>query len=124
MRTGVEIGKEAETRGIEYLRKHGYKILDTNYSTPFGEIDIIAGNKKDIVFVEVKFRSSRDFGNPEEFVSKEKQLKIVKTAIHYLKAKRLTQENVRFDILSIGPEVTRFELIESAFESPSFYKYM
>ncbi|MCX5782712.1 MAG: YraN family protein [Elusimicrobia bacterium] len=119
----IALGKAAETEGAKYLQEAGYKIIDRNYSSPFGEIDVIAKEKNDIVFVEIKFRSSIDFGRPGEFVNKNKQSKILKTAIHYLKRKNLTKSNIRFDVLALGPEINQIELIKSAFDSPSLYRY-
>jgi len=118
-----DLGKEAEKRGEIYLKKLGYKILDKNYTSPFGEIDIIAKENKELVFIEIKFRSSNDFGMPKEFVGKNKQSKIIKTALQYIKNRNLGKIGIRFDVLSMGPDLKETELIKSAFESPSTYVY-
>ncbi|MFC1501059.1 YraN family protein [Elusimicrobiota bacterium] len=117
------IGNEAERIGSEFLKKKGYKILNMNFRTSYGEIDIIAKNESDLVFVEVKFRKSSEFGHPKEAVGKHKQKRIVKAAIQYLKEEKLTKNNIRFDVLSIGPSFNEIELVKSAFDAPSSYNY-
>ena len=67
------LGKKGEKLVVEYLKKHGYKILKTNYRTPFGEADIIAEDGDEIVFVEVKTRTSDRYGTPAESVVKKKR---------------------------------------------------
>ena len=106
------VGFSKEDEACAYLKKHGYKILERNFRTPFGEIDIIAGHKKDIVFVEVKYRKSSFSGAPQEAVTKSKQQKIIKSALSYMKQKRINGD-MRFDIVAAND--TGFEIIESAF---------
>ncbi len=117
------IGREAEKRGERYLRKLGYKIIDRNFRCAFGEIDLIGRDKQDLVFIEIKFRSSDNFGTPKEFVVKEKQSRIIKTALHYLKNKNIKNTNIRFDVLSMGPDKEKTELLKAAFECPSSFIY-
>ena len=117
----TSIGKAAEIAAAKYLKKLGYNILETNYRGQYGEIDIIANENKCLVFIEVKYRSSSDFGRPEEFVGKSKQLKIIKTALQYLKKERLEGSDVRFDVLTIDSASDKIGLIRSAFESTSRY---
>ena len=68
-----ELGKEGETRAVEFLWKKGYRILERNFRTKRGEIDIIARNRKEIIFVEVKTRKNLDYGFPSESVNDNKQ---------------------------------------------------
>ncbi|MCH5300246.1 MAG: YraN family protein [Ruminococcus sp.] len=68
----------------KFLVKKKYKILERNYNTKLGEIDIIAANKSNIIFVEVKTRGVNSLGFPAEAVTKSKQKKIIKTAFLYL----------------------------------------
>ena len=78
------------------------KILEQNFKTALGEIDIIARDKDEIVFVEVKTRSSGKFGEPQEAVNRHKQLTIRKVAMIYLKKKNLLDEvGVRFDCVAL-----------------------
>lgn len=111
------LGPEGEEMALGYLKRLGYRIYERNYRTPFGEIDIIAGDGEIVVFVEVKTRANYGYGAPFESVTKTKREKIRKTALSYLK--RLKAEPpARFDVLSIsvsgGEE--RIEHIRDAFE--------
>jgi len=114
-----EIGAEGEAEAVRYLKKQGYKILERNVATNHGEIDVIARHQKDIVFLEVKLRNTAEFGRPEDAVDRRKQLKIIKSAMEYIKAKRLSGNNFRFDVLAIGPGET--ELFVNAFPVPAEY---
>jgi putative endonuclease len=107
-------GKKGEEIAATFLKKDGYKIIEKNYRSPFGEIDLIAREKKDIVFVEVKLRNSENYGGPLEAVGRTKQRRIVKTALHYIKHKRLENSSFRFDVIAVGPE-NIVEVIKSAF---------
>ena len=89
------LGKKGETATIKYLKKHGALILERNYSTPFGEADIIAELDDQILFVEVKTRSSDEFGLPQEAVGKQKQDRYRKIAkFYWLRTGR--EPNARF----------------------------
>ena len=95
------MGRAGEKRAIDFIKKKGFKILETNYKTVFGEIDIIAEEKGVFVLIEVKTRSSDNYGNPCEAVDKRKQEKYYKTATYYLqKAKKIDAE-CRFDVIEI-----------------------
>ena len=106
-------GKKSEIIASQFLKEKGYKILETNHKNKVGEIDIIAQDKDYLVFVEVKARLSRAFGDPLEAVDFRKQQKIRKTAELYLIMKRKTNTNCRFDVISIlgneNPEITHIE---------------
>ncbi len=105
-----EKGAMGENLAADYLRRQNYKILKTNYRSKAGEIDIIAKNNDDVVFVEVKTRSSTDYGNPGEALSKSKKRHIVKTAMHYLMEMDDFSNNYRFDVIEILPgEVNHIE---------------
>lgn len=93
-------GKCGEDVAASYLKKMGYKIIERNYRNKIGEIDIIAKNKENLVFVEVKTRSSDKFGTPAEAVTYYKKQKIVNTAKYYL-MKNPTELNIRFDIAEV-----------------------
>lgn len=83
-----------------------------------GEIDLIAKEKDTLVFIEVKARTSREFGPPQLAVHLSKQKQLSKVALHYLKEKRLEDIKARFDVVSIllGPQGEEVELIRDAFE--------
>ncbi|MGD9137398.1 MAG: YraN family protein [Desulfobacterales bacterium] len=71
---------------VWYLKKNGYKIIEQNYRTKLGEIDIIAKEKKTLVFAEVKSRRSMRFGNPKWAITPKKQRTLSMVALSYLKA--------------------------------------
>lgn len=95
------IGKFGEEEAKQYLEQQGYKILDRNFSCKRGEIDIIALDKKEIVFVEIKSRTNREFGLPSEAVTKKKIEHILKTAEYYLYIRNLQNEQTRIDVIEI-----------------------
>ena len=84
----------------EYLRKKRYSIVATNYRTRLGEIDLIAANKKYLVFVEVKLRKNGDFAAAREYVNHSKQERIRATASFYL-SQNPTKLQPRFDVIEI-----------------------
>jgi len=112
-----QLGDTGEDLAAVALKKQGYKILERNYLTPLGEIDLIARQGKTLVIIEVKTRKSLRFGSPQEAVSAAKQAKLRRLADYYLKEKRLTGAPVRFDVVAIlladtGPQI---EIIPDAF---------
>ena len=115
----TDIGKKHELEAANYLKSLNYKILEINFKVlPIGEIDIIAKDKNTFVFIEVKYRKSKLFGTPAEFVTKTKQSKIIKTALCYLKKNRI-KADFRFDVVSIcGNEI---EHIPNAFTTNRYY---
>ena len=111
------LGKQGEDRAAQFLVKQGYKLLERNYRTRSGEIDLIALHQGQVVFVEVKTRTSDAYGAPELAVNLRKQQRMIKAALGYIKYKKLHQVPCRFDVVAItaaaGGEV---ELIQNAFE--------
>lgn len=84
-----------------FLKKNGYKILKRNFESKHGEIDIVAYEGGDIVFIEVKARLSQSFGAPELAITKEKRSKIIRTALNYLITYKIEEIDYRFDVVSI-----------------------
>ncbi len=112
-RNGV-IGEEYTEK---YLKKQGYEILEKNYHSRFGEIDIIAKNDKYIIFVEVKTRDEKHLYHPFQAVTKSKQSKIILTAQLYLQKKR-TNLQPRFDVAGVickNNTVVKIDYIPNAF---------
>jgi putative endonuclease len=107
------LGKVGEIKAVEFLKNKGYKILETNFKNTFGEIDIIARLKKQLVFIEVKTKSNLNYGFPQEEVNRAKQTKIKKGALEYLKLTRTELDNIRFDVIEICDEIINH--IENAF---------
>lgn len=114
-----ELGKQGEEEAIKYLRQSGYKILKHNWRYDKYEIDIIAQDEEYIVFVEVKTRSSHEWGNPEDAVSKGKIKRIVEAADFYLREHDIDMP-ARFDIMAIVWTGKKFEIehIDDAFLAP------
>jgi putative endonuclease len=112
-----QLGDHGEDLAAAALKKQGYKILERNYVTPLGEIDLIARQGKVTVFVEVKTRTGSRFGDPQESVHRAKQAKLRRLADYYLKAKRLTGSPVRFDVVAVTMTETipQVEIIPNAF---------
>lgn len=125
-RYNLNFGKASENTAAEYLKRQGYSILEVNYRTKLGEIDIVAKEDRVVCFIEVKSRSSSAFGLPEEAVDKRKQHKLSRCALSYLKEKHLYKQSCRFDVLSIlGNERNQphFELFRDAFGLVGDYTY-
>ena len=108
------LGDAGEEAAAEFLKKKKYKIIERNHKNSYGELDIIARYKKDIIFVEVKTRRSDKFGKPYEAVDYYKQKRITSAAKAYLYKMRLHDVNVRFDVIEVYGVVTEtgFELDE------------
>ncbi len=114
----LRLGERGEALAWNFLRKEGYAILEKNYRTRFGEIDVIARKQDVVVFLEVKTRRDHTFGPPQESVDWKKRQKLSRTAEAYLQAKGLENRPARFDILSItwdGSHEPHFSLLEDAF---------
>lgn len=115
MATHNDIGKKGEQLAKEYLISHGYTILATNYRYKKAEIDIIALKKDTLAIVEVKTRSSTDFGEPESFVNNKKIKLILEATNAYINANDL-EYNVSLDIISVVLEKQpKIEHIENAY---------
>lgn len=114
----ISIGKKGESLASEFLKKNGYRIVENNFRNRYGEIDIIAIDRKTIAFVEVKTKTSDKFGAPKLAVDLRKQRQISKAALAYLTQKRLNNHPARFDVvgISIIENKTEIELIRNAFE--------
>ena len=96
-----EIGKLGEDIAVNYLKQKGYKILDRNFECRQGELDIIALDEKEIVFIEVKTRTSNRYGYPSEAVNKIKQKHMLQTIKYYLYVRNLSDEFVRIDVIEV-----------------------
>jgi putative endonuclease len=104
-----ELGKIGEELAVEFLRKNGYEILETNWTFQKAEIDIIAQKENTLAVVEVKTRSSLEFGLPQDFVKPKKIQLLVKAINEYVVSKNLDVE-VRFDIIAVHKENKSFAI--------------
>lgn len=111
-----ELGKKGEQLAVDFLEGNGYTIVERNYRFEKAEVDILAKKGGILAIIEVKTRSTADFGNPEEFV-KPKQIKnLVKAVDEYVNVNGLDVE-VRFDIIAIVKTKSGYEIehIQDAF---------
>ncbi|GAA3600110.1 YraN family protein [Flavivirga amylovorans] len=111
-----ELGKKGEQLAVDFLLKNGYNILERNYRFEKAEVDIIAQQKDILAIIEVKTRSTTDFGNPQDFVKPKQIQRLVKAVDHYVNENSLDVE-VRFDIIAIVKAGKGFNIehLEDAF---------
>ena len=111
-----ELGKSGEKEAVNFLRNKGYEILETNFVFDKAEVDIIAKTGDTLVVVEVKTRSTPDFGDPQDFVKPAQIKRLVKAIDYYINEKDVDLE-VRFDIVAIIKNKLgkRIEHLEDAF---------
>ncbi|MEN8206733.1 MAG: YraN family protein [Pseudomonadota bacterium] len=109
-------GKDAEDRACHYLQTQGLQLLQRNYRSKRGEIDLILQDKSSLVFVEVRYRSNPRFGTAAESVDRRKQSRLIACAQHYLLTHPDSCEQpCRFDVVSITESTTAIEWIPNAF---------
>ncbi len=110
-------GTKGELLAVKEMKKAGYIILERNYRCECGEIDIIAQKQNTIVFTEVKLRQTEKNGQPCEAVTKQKQKRIVQTAMYYISENNITELDMRFDVAEILEKQKQyyFRYIENAF---------
>ena len=94
------LGSAGEKRAADYLKKHGFKILERNYRTPFGEADIVAQDGDDVVFIEVKTRTDGNYSRPAEAVTPAKQKRYADIARFYESCAG-RELFVRFDVVEV-----------------------
>ena len=112
-----DLGTEGENAAVAFLQENGYEILERNWRFQKAEIDIIAQKDKILAIVEVKTRSSLDFGLPQDFV-KPKKIQLLVKAVNEYVIQNDIDLNVRFDIIAIHKENTQkfaIDHIEDAF---------
>ena len=111
-----ELGKKGEQLAVTHLLKNGYEIVERNYRFDKAEVDIIAKQKDILAIVEVKTRSSTDFGNPQDFVKPKQIQRLVKAVDEYVTVNTLDVE-VRFDIVAIVMNGKQYDIehLEDAF---------
>ena len=123
--TNQQFGALGEKLAAGYLKKNGYKILEKNYKTKLGEIDLIASDKRNVIFIEVKTRSADPYLSGRYAVDRRKQFHIIRTAAAYIKANEIALQP-RFDVIEV--EVNRatgafvsLNHIEAAFSQTESY---
>ncbi|MFC1837373.1 YraN family protein [Thermodesulfobacteriota bacterium] len=118
-----KLGAKGEEIAGRYLKGRGYRIIERNYRSRLGEIDIIAEQGQDLVFIEVKTRTDILFGTPFESITVQKQKQLAKVALEYLGKEDIQDRPARFDVIGIrlkGVDDTfheaEIELLQNAFE--------
>lgn len=101
MRNNIAKGIAGEDRAVKYLISKGYDILERNYRTKIGEIDIIAIKSNILIFIEVKARTNTNFGHPYEAVTWKKRNTILKTSLIYMQHKKLKDCQARYDVIEV-----------------------
>lgn len=95
------LGRAGEQAAEAYLRKKGFRVVERNYRCQVGEIDLIALDRRVIVFIEVKTRRTMAVGSPLEAVPTWKQRRMMRAALWFLNQRRLHQRDGRFDVVGI-----------------------
>lgn len=115
------LGERGEREAARFLKRRGYKIVGRGQRDRLGEVDLIAVDKRTIVFVEVKTRRSADKGHPAEAVHDEKQRRLTRLALSYLKRHHLLEYSSRFDVVAVtwpdDNQKPAIEHFQNAFEA-------
>jgi putative endonuclease len=115
------LGERGERAAARYLRHRGYRIVGRHERGRLGELDLIAVDGRTVVFVEVKTRRSHDAGHPAEAVGIDKQTRLTRLALAYLKRHGLLDCSARFDVVAViwpeGARRPRIEHFPNAFEA-------
>ena len=117
MGTKHEAGLAGQQAAENFLQSKGYEVLARNYRVKTGEVDLVVKDGGYIVFVEVKFRRGFAYGYPREAVGYAKQQRIMNTAMHYLTHHKLTESDIRFDVVEVLEQQGQLYIshIENAF---------
>ncbi len=113
-----ELGQKGEAAAKKYLKRQGYRILEQNLKNAFGEVDLVAMESGELVFVEVKTRTDSSLGAPEEAVTPSKRAHIVRTALGYVQQTGAEELQMRFDVVGVTFDDTgkpQVNLIKAAF---------
>jgi len=113
-----DTGILGERLAKDFVKKRGYRILETNYRCPEGEIDIVAKHRDYLVFIEVRTKKSLEFGSPEESITSTKMERLRVTASHYQQNHNDLPPLWRIDVVAVELDqkgkISRIELIENA----------
>jgi putative endonuclease len=107
-------GNDAEQQACKHLQSHGLKLIQKNFSTQAGEVDLIMQDDETIVFIEVRYRKNADFGGAAASVTPKKQQRIIKAALAY-QQKHNPQSSMRFDVVAIEGDNRELDWIQNAF---------
>ena len=121
------LGEAGEKAAGRYLKSLGYKIIERGHLQRLGEIDLIAADGKTLVFVEVKTWRRANDADPSQAVTHSKQVKLTRTALTYLKSKKMLEARIRFDVVSIvwpedsEPEIRHYKHAFEAANGPGLF---
>lgn len=104
-----ELGQQAENLALAYLQAQGLALIQRNYRSRYGEIDLVMRDKQHTVFVEVRFRSSSQYGGALSSVDHRKQAKLIKCAQQYI-ANTPSRLGFRFDVVAISPSTQQHDI--------------
>ena len=107
-------GNQAEDEAYQYLLNQGFKLIDRNFATKAGEVDLIMQDGESLVFIEVRYRKNTDFGGAAASVTPKKQQRIIKAALAYSQ-KHAPQSSLRFDVVAIEGDNRALNHIRNAF---------
>jgi len=116
-----KIGGYYEVEALKFLEGKGYLKKASNYFTRWGEIDLVMEDKATLVFVEVKQRVNRKYGEPEESVTPGKINHLIRASMAYLVEKGIQDKPIRYDVVTLGPSGLRHWI--DAFQGDSSYYY-
>jgi putative endonuclease len=113
------VGNEAEEAAAQFLESAGYRIRARNFLARGGELDIVAEKEETLCFVEVRMRSTSVWGDPSQTITRAKQRKVVRAALHFLAKTRQTDRMLRFDVISVVGRgaAAKVEHIPNAFDA-------
>lgn len=120
MKNTTSIGNQAETLACEYLKKKKYRIIQRNYKDRFCEIDVVAGSKSTVAFVEVKYRARADFGGAAGAITPNKAQRMTRSAEYWLATHEgYENKQPRLDVITLVGDITdpAIEHLESAIEA-------
>jgi putative endonuclease len=127
LRQPKPLGRRGELAAARFLRRQGYHVVARGERDPFGEIDLVAIDGRTVVFVEVKTRSSLDLGHPSEAVDRQKQSRLTRAGLSFLKRHKLLENAYRFDVIAIvwppGQKRPSIEHFPAAFEPVGRYQF-
>lgn len=116
-------GKLAEDLACQYLHQHGLRVLERNYNTRYGEIDLVMQDQDTTVFVEVRYRRHSDIVDPLSSIDQHKQRKLTRTAHCYLQQQKVHAEaSARFDVVAVTGQDEQYQIqwIKNAFEAQGY----